>query len=300
MDREEIVAKVIENTGINIDEATTMCHNWIDYVQDDIVSRHNWSFLKKYGKISTIESYSSGTIAVNQDSTTVTGTGTVWTSSMVGRYIYLPDENYYKITGFVSPTEITIETAYIGEATTGKTYVIIAINYSLPSNFGTMKFMRRIVPSALIIPNIPEIVFTDYIANPYSETGEINAYMYSGFDSNGYQMIRFRPIQQDRKLVEICYIAKLSSINTEGAESEIPTRMHQLFIFKLSELVFDMVDLDAKAEKYKIYYEEAIAKFISGDMSKSLDRIERYPDERIFKSEKVPTVGLSRDHFERI
>jgi len=299
MDREEIVAKAIADTGIDVDQATTTCHNWIDYIQDDIASRHNWSALKKYGKIATIPIYSTGTVDVTQDSTTVSGTDTVWTESMIGRYIYLPDGNWYKIAGVVSGTEITLEIAYIGDNDTGKTYTIMAIDYSLPSAFGKMLYMRRIVPSALKIPNIPEITFVDFIANPYSEMGEINAYMFSGVDSSGNTLIRFRPMQRERRLVEISYVVELSSINSEGGTSLLPEKMHQLFVFKMKELIFDMVDLDGKAKDNKIYYEEAIAKFIKKDTEKSLDGIDVYADEEIFKG-GIPVVSFDPDHYPKI
>lgn len=51
--------------------------------------------------------YITGTVAVTAGSTTVTGTGTVWTSGMIGRSIRLGNW-YYEITAVASATSLTI------------------------------------------------------------------------------------------------------------------------------------------------------------------------------------------------
>lgn len=83
------------------------------------------------------DSYTTGTIATVNGSTTITGTSTVFTAGMVGRYFQvtdtaaLGDGNWYRITGFNSPTSLTIENKYDGASVSGKTYVIAEI-FSLP------------------------------------------------------------------------------------------------------------------------------------------------------------------------
>jgi hypothetical protein len=78
----------------------------------------------------TNEDYSTGTVAVSQNSQTVTGTNTTFTAAMVGRYFVETDSdgepkgNWYRISAFSSTTSITLET-YFEEATlSGSTYLI--------------------------------------------------------------------------------------------------------------------------------------------------------------------------------
>lgn len=52
--------------------------------------------------------YAVGTLAVNNDSTAVTGTGTTWTAGMVGRYILIK-EFWYLIAAVPSMTSITLD-----------------------------------------------------------------------------------------------------------------------------------------------------------------------------------------------
>lgn len=83
------------------------------------------------------DSYTTGTIAVTNGLATITGTGTTFTAAMVGRYFQITDTNaagdgnWYRITGYTSPTVLIIENKYDGITTSGKTYTISEI-FSLP------------------------------------------------------------------------------------------------------------------------------------------------------------------------
>jgi hypothetical protein len=69
--------------------------------------------------------YKTGTVAINNGSTTVTGTGTAWVDNAdVGEGILLPDGRTYEITGVVSNTLLTIGRAYLGSNTSGQAYEI--------------------------------------------------------------------------------------------------------------------------------------------------------------------------------
>ena len=73
--------------------------------------------------------YSTGTVTVVQNSATVTGTNTIWTSDMVGQSI-LVDGDWYDIEAYVSPTELTLSIGFIGTNQAGLTYVIATLNLS--------------------------------------------------------------------------------------------------------------------------------------------------------------------------
>lgn len=83
----------------------------------------------------SVDKYVTGTITATNDNTTITGSGTVFTSAMVGRYLKVDDVtgdgNWYRITGFTSTTVLTIENKYDGLTTSGKAFIIAEI-FSLP------------------------------------------------------------------------------------------------------------------------------------------------------------------------
>jgi hypothetical protein len=72
--------------------------------------------------------HTAGTITVTVDSATVTGVGTNWTALMVGRSLKVNDAYgdgmWYKIAGFTSDTEITLENTYSGATAAGLSYAI--------------------------------------------------------------------------------------------------------------------------------------------------------------------------------
>lgn len=71
--------------------------------------------------------YSDGTIALTNGSNTVTGTGTTFTSNMVGRTLEVTDgsDGYsYRIASYTSGTVLTLEEPFIGISGSGKTYLI--------------------------------------------------------------------------------------------------------------------------------------------------------------------------------
>lgn len=75
--------------------------------------------------------YTTGTITLSTGDTTVVGSGTTFTSGMVGRYILLGQTGnflWYEITAFTDTTHITIGTAYTGPDLSTDTYTIATIN----------------------------------------------------------------------------------------------------------------------------------------------------------------------------
>ncbi len=77
--------------------------------------------------------YTTGTVSVSNGSAIVTGSGTTFTASMIGRYFQITsatgDGLWYKVSGFTSATSITLENFYQG-TTVG------TVNYQVAEAFG--------------------------------------------------------------------------------------------------------------------------------------------------------------------
>lgn len=80
----------------------------------------------------SIADYTTGTLST-AGTTTVTGSGTSWNASMIGKYLQVTptavaatngDGFWYKITAVASTTSLTIEKAYAGSNVTGASYTI--------------------------------------------------------------------------------------------------------------------------------------------------------------------------------
>lgn len=80
--------------------------------------------------------YTTGTVAVTNNSTVVTGTGTTFTAAMIGRYIKVGgtgDRYWYRIASFTNATTIGIEVPYAGLTVAGQTFTIGQMS-PLPEN----------------------------------------------------------------------------------------------------------------------------------------------------------------------
>lgn len=75
----------------------------------------------------TQDDYTTGTVSVTNGSQTITGTGTLFTQTMVGQWFQTTDgtdENWYKVSAFVNGTSLTLENYYQGASGSTKTYRI--------------------------------------------------------------------------------------------------------------------------------------------------------------------------------
>jgi|GEM_PF-1007594 len=70
--------------------------------------------------------YRTGTVAVTNGSTTVTGVGTDWIAGVgIGESFYGPDGKLYEIASIVSATSLTLGAVYLGATASGQAYQII-------------------------------------------------------------------------------------------------------------------------------------------------------------------------------
>lgn len=100
-----------------------------------------WSFLTDNVLLSVPVEYTTGTISVGHNSTTVTGSGTNFPNDTVGAFIQFNGENiWYEISVHTSGTELTIAEAYKsteGTDLSGKSFTITYPIVDLPAKFRT-------------------------------------------------------------------------------------------------------------------------------------------------------------------
>lgn len=74
------------------------------------------------------QDYSTGTVQMTNGSNAVVGTGTTWSSGMVGRFLRLADGsddvNYYRVIAVADATHLTVENNFDGGNQTGTSYKI--------------------------------------------------------------------------------------------------------------------------------------------------------------------------------
>lgn len=99
----------------------------------------------------SIADYTTGTVS-SAGTTTITGSGTSWNASMIGKYLQITptstaatngDGFWYKITAVASATSLTLEKAYAGSNVTGASYTIGQVP-ALPEAFHDLPVYKAV------------------------------------------------------------------------------------------------------------------------------------------------------------
>ncbi len=108
-------------------------------------------YLMSESFITTIAPYTTGTVTATNGSATITGSGTTFTSAMVGRKIKVGSDNaYYRIKTFTSATSIDLEANYQGTTASAQTYTIFKDEYRMAAEMDVYKVLRQIENSIAI------------------------------------------------------------------------------------------------------------------------------------------------------
>ena len=102
------------------------------------LSAYEWYSLRTASAFYVAAPYSTGTVTVTNGSTTVTGSGTSWTSSMEGRQLIIGGQKpFYDIETVGGATSLTLRSAYTDVGAAGITYSIDNVMLECPADFLT-------------------------------------------------------------------------------------------------------------------------------------------------------------------
>lgn len=108
-----------------------------DIYKLEIPAKFDWNFLLSSSSVTVIDEYHDGTLSATTGSSTVYGTSTTFSQSMVGRKIK-PSSNdqTYDIVAYLNSTALTISPSFQGASNiTGASYSIFQPIYALASDF---------------------------------------------------------------------------------------------------------------------------------------------------------------------
>lgn len=101
-----------------------------------LADMRGWAGLRAEGEFLINAAYSTGTVTVTRNSTTVTGSGTAWAASDVGRQFQAGNRApAYTITAVASGTSLTLDRVYGGDTASGSAYRILDAYVTVPADF---------------------------------------------------------------------------------------------------------------------------------------------------------------------
>lgn len=131
---EDIIQAVITRGKLNpnSEEVVNQVKQKINVAQTDICFDKPYRFTGDTRPLVIKARVTTGTAALTQGSSNVTGTGTSWTADMVGRKFIVPGQKqFYKIVRVASATSLTINPAFIEDSNATSNYVIYQDEYGL-------------------------------------------------------------------------------------------------------------------------------------------------------------------------
>lgn len=125
----EAVARHVAGVTMTEDDLL-LIGTWINERWKELAGTTTLKTLRRTGELRTQPVVSDGTVAVTDDSVTVVGAGTAWTSGLAGASIRLGSV-WFVIAQVISATELRLAVPYVGETGTGVGYHIVRTAYRL-------------------------------------------------------------------------------------------------------------------------------------------------------------------------
>lgn len=230
----------------------TNVDRWLNYVQQDLVSRWPWTFMRGRETIVTVADKTAGTVSVTSGSTALTGVSTAFATADTGSFIQLKGANdWYKVT-FVSSTALTLATAYQPTANlTSGTYTLRKMFYSLSSSADKILDIRNWNTPMKLVQVDPRTL--DASMPLAQSTNSPYAYMAYGVDSSGNIQISPYPFPNDARLFEVRTVTR----PTDGSIS-IPNKYAHIIAWGAIAVGFGFLRKFQEAALWSQKYEQKI------------------------------------------
>lgn len=179
------IGKVSGRTALSTHELVIV-KDVLNQAREAIYDYAYWPWAKRRGYIVTTARYNTGTIDLTQYDETVSGTDTVITAAMEGRYL-IHSSTGYKLRKRTSDTEFELEVPYKDDDAEGESYSICQPEYTLPY------YVREIVKDSMKVIGegdsltfMTEPEFNDQYPNPSDIESVPTKYRLPDYSDNAY------------------------------------------------------------------------------------------------------------------
>lgn len=201
----------------------------VNEVVDQINEEGEWSFWQKKTDIVLLDEYNDGTVEMTQGSVAVTGTGTAFTEDMVGRKFTSSSTEVYTIAARNNGTEIELDTAFVSDSASGKTFSIYQDTFALPSDLRKAigfwdETIQRVVGfvSPLLIKDMDTSI--SFSSNGFGGrlVGQFT------YNSSNVPQVIFYPRPTTAAKIPVWYYKFPTAVTGPSGTPDMPTEMHNL------------------------------------------------------------------------
>ncbi len=165
---------VIDKAGLKSSDAIRLSiKKSINAIYQEIATKSPYVWTKSEIFLKINKKHTTGTVSLTQGSAIVNGTGTSFTSDMIGRKFYVVgSKNEYTVKLFYSSTKIELDNQWIESTSSSASYVIHQDAVGLPPNLESIRYIKPIYSSINKgYTPISELQFEEKKSNYYNATG---------------------------------------------------------------------------------------------------------------------------------
>lgn len=214
-----IVASMLDYPDDSGSDYRTNLNNWINQGGRYVWNARSWFERRAEVRISTVAPYTTGTVSVAKGSTSLTGSGTTFTSAMTKRK-FTPSYGspWYRFT-YVGATSGTLEDAFAETTLSGATYSIFQDEYDLS---GLDVILRAEGLSSLSNGWLRRMDEAEMDSNAYvhAATGRPTGYSTTLSRTSGVRRVRIYPIPDDVYRVRFLGLASFTDM-TDDADTPV-------------------------------------------------------------------------------
>jgi hypothetical protein len=178
-----------------------------------LLALHPWSFIKAESLTKLVGQYTTGTATATLGSDTVTGIGTAWDATFVGRFLKIASSVVsYEIIAFTAPQTLTLESDFNEASVVSHAYVIYKHRYDKPSDCADIKSIRYDL-------NLPQVskVYIDSMDPNRESSGQPNYWM--NFTDSVWEVW---PVPDTDYTVRLWYNRSIPNMSAETDSPIIP------------------------------------------------------------------------------
>jgi hypothetical protein len=197
-----------------------------------------WSALRGESEFYIPVPETTGTVDVTQNSLTVTGAGTAWTSALVGRQFFVGGKApYYTVAAVSSPTSLTLDRVWGAASATGQSYSIQLVYLTPVSDFLQFTDIRDVTNNWRWM-GLTTVEFLDKFdaQRSYSGTSYVLAAVPPGSTATGFPRYEIYPRPPGEASYPYRYIRRPAELSANSDVPLYPIRPETLRYGALAEI----------------------------------------------------------------
>lgn len=187
-----------------------------------------WSFDMTVAYLTVPAKYTTGTIAINNGSTTLTGSGTLWsTNALDSNWVIVIGSIEYPVSSVGGETAITLATPYVGSNLTASTYTAYQRQWSLASNLDRIYRVWNMTNQRRMFARTPMRLLDKQIYSP--NDGTVDSYSLVGVDSSNARVMRVYPPSTSAAKLMYAYEKRVTPVTQISSTVDLPDAFREVF-----------------------------------------------------------------------